>query len=154
MQTPPPQYAEPESLLNSLLALPDLDAALAAGLPSSTAYLQPGAAGSNCSGSDGTSRAAATRLLAAVDAALDAAYGPVPAAALPAGDASPATFSLCDTLKTRPAGDAPAALAPAPAAGPKGDAAPVQEPSGEAAEGAHTFLQRLLYRINRLAHFW
>lgn len=162
-QTSLPQYAEPEALLASIMTLPDLDAALDPASPAA----------------DATARDRAARLAAAVAAAMDAAYGPegnansagaavvttqpepsvlhgdlgvsaaaaVAAAASGALPSSSAAFTIASELRGLDAAGHDGAAAPGGAGG-DGNVM-----SREAA-AAHTFLQRLLYRINRLAHFW
>jgi hypothetical protein len=135
----PPQYKEPEALLCALLALPDLDAALDPAAPAPDA--------------DAIDKAA--RLSRAVAAAMDAAYGPEPIAAAAATGIpeSDATFTVADELLAKHDVDASAgAEARAAASSPAGGAVGGDRAFETAA--AHTFLQRVLYRINRLSHFW
>jgi len=129
------QYADAERALIALISLPDLDAAL-----------QPGA--------DAAAAAQAQQLLSAVDSAMRVAYG-APSfdnaaelaggggaeaagrvAAFVAAAAPAAAFSVCDYL-LRDRGTVGGA-----------------DGGDDSTAAAHLFLQRLLYRINRLSHFW
>ncbi|GBF99736.1 hypothetical protein Rsub_12449 [Raphidocelis subcapitata] len=152
-------YADAEAALSRLLATPDIDAALAAAAEGGSAEGAAAAA---------AAAAASRLLLSAVAAAMDAAYGPDPwgakvsprPGAAAASDAlgagrgaggalcSQAAFTLCDLPPHGGGGAAAAAWRDAAGPGANGGGVGGGDPS------AHLFLQRVLYRINRLQHFW
>lgn len=155
------RHANDEARLLRLLEHPDLDAALGLAAPLE-ALARGGGGGALATGAavDENARRDAGALVDAVNAAMDAAYGRDDGGHGDGGDGSAAAvshaaFSVCDDAP--PLAAAPADAANVDAAGPNidfGDWEQEQRDGETQAARDHLFLQRLLYRVNRLQHFW